>query len=236
MYTTYWSLCRRNKQIYTFEVYFLHFTVFRSAFLENFSEISTEGLENSATKSQGVTKLDSLDDNLRIKYKICKNIFSSDYFESKNLNVVDPERNRVYKKIKRQRDIHSKLYKTVRKKGLVYGSKEVDEYNNPYQLHPISIYNRSENIFLFSCVVKKQDTDIYKQYFISEEYNMSAASYKSSTIAPIAGRFIFGSNFEEILQIQAVALESSAKPFGRKRRESIEFFYLDKKLSHATGK
>ena len=96
------------------------------------------------------------------------------------------------------------------------------------------VKNNAENVSVFSCLAQKQGEKGYQQYFVSEDYNVSAASSKVSYARPIAGRFIFVPNEEKKLVVHALAQEST-KSLARSRNTSIEYVYLEKKLTHSTG-
>ena len=69
--------------------------------------------EEDSFRTDGVNKLDSAEDNLSIKKRICENIFNAFHFKNENKYSVNPEQKSIRSQLKKQNDIYKDLFKKV---------------------------------------------------------------------------------------------------------------------------
>lgn len=167
-----------------------------------------------------------------VKENICKNIFSSPFFEKRSEGWVNTDLNTVRKKLKNYSK--SVYYDTTFRKPLK-SSNSSRQYFNPYELKTTVYRNANgtvanENVFL--CIVADSDSEQwFKEYYISREYNVNSVE----NAFPIVGRFIFSMNALQELKLEALAEESAILWDFVRRVKLTESFYLWQRNDSLTG-
>lgn len=187
-----------------------------------------------------------------IKKKICKKIFSSNFFDARGEDWMDLDLITSYKELKKERQLFREIFPKKmnrrREKLLMCGSSRNDAddvqryqrhqlfdrpYINPTQKLPVSIrkgrQEEEENVFI--CPVRKRNSRReIKRYLVSEVYDVNEA-YRNPEVPYIAGRFIFEYNggklvitalAEEPARVLAIGADAETKYANIKNNEGSQ--------------
>lgn len=128
-------------------------------------------------------------EDVRMRKKLCKFIFHSNYFEYKDEKPVNVNSIRIQNELKiNYPDTFSSLYTESRALSHLPIRRH---YDNPYKLRAVFVPRRAilPKEYVFMCPIRELGSNTIKEYYVSAKYNVNGANHTNAT--NITGRFLF---------------------------------------------
>lgn len=152
--------------------------------------------------------------NVYIKKTLCKNIFSSDFFNMYEEDWFDVDVRDTRLELKNEYpDAFKFIYKEYKTFCISFNGNSCYSYRyeNNYRMLPVSVGALHRDEYVFMCLTRDRRSRKIKQYYVSEEYDVSVLG-----TYPMAGRFIFAYNndrtnstLNNVLTLRGMAEESA---------------------------